>query len=449
MITKGKTFLADYNDPANKSAAHSLMNHYLNRKEEKAKVTRDFATDSFIMHNKPWPDILFNPKSDNAWSNILKSYYQTDDYKKLNNNSAHDPLMAKMATMKFLEKLMGVGERNQNNKNIQQQMQQMQQNQQSQPTSPQGNQPNQTQGQEPFDFEEFINALSQTQESNPGTCNNISQQMVRAAQEGAQETAKMAALARGFTHFGIPILKFGDADDIRRALSNKIVVALMQILKKVASLSEGRSGSKPSPTRGLPVGSKTMRSFSEIPDIVPTELLNEDLLAYKLAGRKVQVRERFSSMADYLVYLDVSGSMEFGSFEMDGKRVPNVSYAAACVIALAMATKRKGGSLILKPFGSEVYDPISDYMEIIKAALTLEANDGTNITKVLNDALEHNDKKVVIVSDGVDRVEEDILKAASHEDISFVLLNTGAGNIEKYIPCKKVKAVNGNFLMEA
>lgn len=154
-------------------------------------------------------------------------------------------------------------------------------------------------------------------------------------------------------------------------------------------------------------------------------------------------------MNDYLVYLDVSASMNWGAFQVDGMNVPNISYAAGCVIAMTMHLAKNGAKLTLKPFGSTVYEEINDKIEIIKTCLKLQANDGTNLQKVFEDSFQYRDRKIVIISDGIDNIQDEaVLKRVARNDVSAILLNTEAPQLEKYVKVNKVDSFSGNFLMK-
>ena len=74
-----RTFIKDYDDPALRSTAYELTTTYRNKEVDAAMISREFATDSYIMHSENWKNLLFNPKSNNAWSEVLKQYYETED----------------------------------------------------------------------------------------------------------------------------------------------------------------------------------------------------------------------------------------------------------------------------------------------------------------------------------------------------------------------------------
>jgi hypothetical protein len=446
-----RTFIKDYDDPALRSTAYELTTTYRNKEVDAAMISREFATDSYIMHSEDWKNILFNPKSSNAWSEALKQYYETQDYRRVNENVSGDGILSKLATMSYLDKIVGVAQQySSTNQNFQQppQQNQGQQGQNGQQPGQQGNQGN---GQQPFNLQVFFDQLSNVSQ-NPNQKNlaaSVMRGIAAAGQQAAQEAEALATVALGFSHYGLPILKFGDPDELRATLSNRVIIALLKVLKKLGSTDGGKNGAQPSPRRGIPIGNKRMASFSEIPDIQFSEMLNPLLFSNRLINKKVQVKQRFSSMSDYLVYIDVSGSMNSGRFEVDGQVVPNISYAAACVIAMAIYLEKNGGNLIMKPFGSSVYDPITDKIEIIKTCLKLQANDGTNLTKVLEDSLYYKDYKVIIVSDGIDHIQDEgVIRRAAKNDLKAILLNSSAPQLEKYFPVMKVSGFSGNFLMK-
>ena len=448
---QGRMFIKDYDDHALRTTAFDITDTYRNKEVDGALIGREFATDSYIMHSEEWKNLMFNPKSTSVWKDTLQQYYETDEYRKLNDNVAGDGMLSKLATLGYIDKVVGVAQQySQTNQNFQQTP--PQQGQQGQSGQQPGQQPGQQgNGQQQIDLSQFFNQLNQVQ-NNPNQKNlaaSVQRSLAQAGQQAAEESAQLAAVAVGFSHYGLPILKFGDPDDIRSTLSNKVIVALLRVLKKLGSSDEGRSGAQPSARRGIPIGAKRMRSFSEIPDILPVEHMNPALFNYRLINRKVQVRQRFSSMNDYLVYLDVSASMNWGAFQVDGMNVPNISYAAGCVIAMTMHLAKNGAKLTLKPFGSTVYEEINDKIEIIKTCLKLQANDGTNLQKVFEDSFQYRDRKIVIISDGIDNIQDEaVLKRVARNDVSAILLNTEAPQLEKYVKVNKVDSFSGNFLMK-
>ena len=425
-----RTFLDDYDNLAYRTATHDLSTRYLAEQSGVKTVMRDMVTDSFIMHYKDWQNIVFNPNAGGSWSKVLEKYYETDEFKKLNENVSSQPLFSKLATFNFLKKTFESARNRSRQSLAPKEAEDVQQNP--------GN---------------FFNYLDQQGNGNPGrqAQKQIEEAIAaisRSAEEAAEETNGMAMTMNAFSHIGIPLLEFGDADDIRRMASNRIIVSMAKILKKLSTAEGGRNTVKPSPVRGVPVGVKMLQSWSEIPDILPTEMLNEDLLSYKIASRSVSVRERHTSISDYVIYLDKSGSMG-GSMQYEDESVPKISFACACILAMASQLRRAGGKMALIPFESDVHEPITDFAEIVKMALFIRDGGGTNITKVLDDSLRYRDARVILVSDGIDSVSEESAKRAGQEGMSAVLLHTRSPVIEKHLKSTYIEKFKGNFLLEA
>ena len=380
------------------------------------------------MHYKNWQNIVFNPYSQNSWKSTLENYYSTDKYKMLNSKVSRDPRLARLASMNFLSKITesiqnrGSGVLGSNA-----------------PPNLQNN---------PGGFFDALDQLQAKQGQNCPAAQQSAAMLQSAVDEATDESLQMAEMANGFTHEGISMACLDDPEKMREMLSNRLVVSLLSSLRKLSEMDEGKTAVRPSPRRGMPIGVKTMRSFSEVVDIIPMELLNDDLLTYRIATRKAQVRERYSGLAKYLVYLDKSGSMASGGCRFDDDYMPNISFASACVISMASHLRKNGGSLLLKMFDSDIHEEISDFWELVETAASVRADGGTNITKVLEDSLDYHDYKVVVVSDGIDSVEQQMISRTQGKGISFVLLNTDNKLIEENFVTQKVTEFKDNFLLE-
>ena len=123
-------------------------------------------------------------------------------------------------------------------------------------------------------------------------------------------------------------------------------------------------------------------------------------------------------------------------------------FAGGCAFALAKQLRGIGGHLTLKLFDTEVHREITDYFDILKAACSISADGGTDITKVLEDALQYGDEQVILVSDGIDTVSEDAARKASQIDMRCVLLQESNEILERYLKVQRVDKLEGNFLME-
>jgi uncharacterized protein with von Willebrand factor type A (vWA) domain len=220
-------------------------------------------------------------------------------------------------------------------------------------------------------------------------------------------------------------------------------------MKRLNTDDSGKSHVLPSTRRGIPIGTKKMQYFSEIPDLVPQDMLDEDILNYKIASKTAHVRERYSSMNNYLIYLDKSGSMG-GGIEFIDDYVPKIAVAAASALGLARTVRMHGGTVTLKLFDTEVGDPITDMWELLKTLGGIQADGGTNITLVLEDVIQKGrDYKAVLVSDGIDSIDETVAKSCSKMDLTSVLIQTSNDLLEKYTNAVKIERFTGdNILME-
>jgi len=285
---------------------------------------------------------------------------------------------------------------------------------------------------------------------NQNAANNIMSQIENAVSNATQESNKMGMVMSGFSHTGIPMRKLMDVDEMRELLSNYIVIALSNALRKISVTDPGKSTSKPSPKRGIPIGVKTIRSFSEITDLIPMEYLNDqDLFAYRVVGMKARVRERFSSMNKYMVYVDKSGSMG-GTMKFMDDVAPKIAVATANAISLARYLKTHGGSLTLKFFDTEVQEPLTDMWEILKTLSSVKADGGTDISNVLEDIADNGkEHKCIIVSDGIDGIDEKSAAAVSGMDVASILIGTTNPILEKYTKVTRVsEAGSTNMFLE-
>jgi len=274
--------------------------------------------------------------------------------------------------------------------------------------------------------------------------------MESAINSATEDSLELSSMVDAFSHSGIPMRKLTDPDEMREILSNRFIISLAKVMKKLNTDDTGKNAVKPSVRRGRPIGVKSLSSFSELPDVLPQELLlDNDFLAYKIVSRTVHVRQRYSSMNKYLVYLDKSGSMG-GSVKFGAEYVPKIAVASASIMGLAKSVKTLGGSVTLKLFDTEVQEAITDMWDLLKTLSKISADGGTQITGVLQDIAVHgNDYKSVIVSDGIDSIKEDAAKAVSRMDVTSVLIQTGNNILEKYTKAVKVNSFGtNNILME-
>ena len=422
-----------YQDPTVRSATFDLTQTF---SEKNVTMGSHFLMDAHLMHFKPYENLVLNPLSKNSWKSLLEQEMADPKYQELNAKVSRNPMLSLMATKNFLQAIVEKAQQSQNA--IPPNM--MPQNQ------PGGG------GQQPFNFSNFMNALTNMQNGpmgNQATSNNILAGMASAASNATQQTNDMITVMNGFTHSGIPMKRLTDPDEMREILSNRFVVSLAKVMKRLNTDDSGKSHVKPSTRRGIPIGTKKMQYFSEIPDMVPQDMLDEDLQNYKIASKTAHVRERYSSMNNYLIYLDKSGSMG-GGIEFIDDYAPKIAVAAASALGLARTVKAHGGTVTLKLFDTEVGDPITDMWDLLKTLGGIQADGGTNITLVLEDVIQKGrDYKAVLISDGIDSIDETVAKSCSKMDLTSVLIQTSNDLLEKYTNTVKITKFTGdNILME-
>ncbi len=426
---KKHVFLSDYSSLSLRSGTYDIMKSF---EAKNVVIDHNMAIDSHLMNVKHWPSLVFNPNSKTSWEAVLRGYYESEEYKRMNEKVHGNPILAKMATTNFLDGIL---------QGIQNSQPQMPNNQQGNSGNNQqgGNQGNQGQNSMQGFFQQ-LNQMPQQQSQ------NIINGLVAALGKQAAKTEDMADAMAGFSHMGVPLERY-DFDQVRELLANRIAINMMKIFRKMVSLPMGKNLTAPSPRRGIPIGTKVMRSFSEIVDLQPSEYLDDDLMSYKIATRTAQVKQRYSGIKNVVVYLDKSGSMG-GSMPFNGEYIERVAFAGGCAFALAKQLKAMGGSLKLKLFDTEVHKEITDNFEILKAATSIRADGGTNITNVLEDAMQYSDEQVMLVSDGVDAVDEAAARKASQIDMRCILIQENNAILEKYLRVQHVDKLEGNFLVE-
>ena len=104
----------------------------------------------------------------------------------------------------------------------------------------------------------------------------------------------------------------------------------------------------------------------------------------------------------------------------------------------------------LKLFDTEVQEPVSDMWDLLRTLARISADGGTNITRVLEDIQKSGrDYKTVIISDGIDSIQEDAAAAVRSMDVTSILIQTSNPILEKYTRAVKVEKFTGsNILME-
>jgi len=222
------------------------------------------------------------------------------------------------------------------------------------------------------------------------------------ARQEAEAAAAVLAGGEGFTLEGLSIWNFmKDPDEFRRrvvlltsaaAAFRRFAQMLPSSLERVAEAS----------LWGGIDGAAKMRHIHQLMDALPSELalanVSRVLFAVKVAQMSLNVRRRVVATR-YVVFLDKSGSM---ADELELGSAPKISLAAG----LALALHRRVRNTELYLFDTEV-DRVSP-REIVTILLTIRADGGTNIGRVMEEALriDRPDNRYIIISDGITDAEE-------------------------------------------
>ncbi len=421
--------IEDYSNPIYRALARSVLSNFL---FENKKLPLIVAMDSSIIHFKPWSQIVFNPSSKSAWRFILERYYESESYKKLNNAVAGDPMLAKYATIHFLNTLF---------KKSKEQLKQLKQQELSKK-----------------DKEDPVGSLIELIDKQPSLeANRAVQMIVNTLEKEAEEILQDIETIESFSHLGVPVANLLEKPDaFREKTRNKIIIYLVRFLQKLKREAPNLKQTKaPTLVGGRPLGVKRLQRWSELTSVLPFEYLDDDLLSYKIASRSVRVSERYGSIQNYVVYLDKSGSMSESIVYRESSTrieyVPKISFATASALALAYKLRQVGAKMTLKLFDVEVHDPISDFSQLIDTLLKIKADSGTNISNVLEDAVQyHRNEKIIIVTDGIDNVSEEAVKKAksANLDITFVFIKTDNELLRKNFRCIHLNEARPSILLE-
>jgi hypothetical protein len=477
MSTRG-VLIEDYDDPVYHTIAHGVRSSF---QKEAEKLPFFVFLDSSIVHFKPWYQIAFDPKAKNGWRAILEKYWQSEPYRKLNDVVSGDPLLAKYATINFLEALFKgaadaqaqKGESGGNHSWIN--LYQREDESSSYNFTERDYMPrniiislaSMRDGKK--DREKaiaFLNNLIDCQlpdDEHPGLLSKLFGRSKQKPSPGvwpeesisticksleweAQLTLKDVEAVESFSRAGIPIVKLLEKpDEFRRKVRNTIVVQFVDLFHRLSRESSGLGGTVPTPIGGRPLGVKRIQRWSELPRVVPSEWLDDDLLQYRIASRTVRVVENVNvgAVRDRVFYLDKSNSMGgeivYRESPTQVKHVPKLSFAAALALAMAYNLRRLGAKAVIKLFDEKVHDPIVDLEEMIDVLLRIRWSEGTDINEVLFDALSYKgtDKRIVVITDGIDKVGEAYVKRAKsyNLDIIFVFIKTDNQLLRQNFPC--------------
>jgi uncharacterized protein with von Willebrand factor type A (vWA) domain len=421
----------DYKNPVYRSLARGVLSNFL---LENKKLPLAVALDSSIIHYKPWSQIVFNPHIREGWKTILENYYNTDNYKNLNNAIAGDSLLSKYATIHFLNTLFKKSE-----EELKKEKPQLSEEDKQNP------------------IEGLINFVdTQISRGNSYKAQNIIQKINQELENEAKEVLQDIQTIESFSHVGIPVANLLEKpDEFREKTRNKIIVYLVKFLQKLRREAPSLKQAKaPTLIGGRPLGVKKIQRWSELPRVLPLDYLDDDLLAYKVASKTVRVSESYGSIQNYVVYLDKSGSMtediKYVSSPTQTEYVPKISFASASALALAQSLRKIGARMTLKLFDVEVHDPITDYVQLIDTLTKIKADSGTNISNVLEDAIKFRDEKIIVVTDGIDEVSEKSIKKAksSNLDITFIFIKTDNSLLKKNFPCIYLKEAKPEVLLQ-
>jgi len=475
MSTRG-VLIEDYDDPVYNTIAHGVRSSFQNEAE---KLPFFVFLDSSIVHFKPWYQIAFDPKARNGWRAILEKYWQSEPYRKLNDVVSGDPLLAKYATINFLEALFKGAADAQAQKGESGENYYWIKSYQHEDESSSYNFteicpmrrkiiiPLFSMWDAKKDREKAIAFLTDLidrqlpdnkqpglfsklfdrskQKSLPGVRPEESISTIcKSLEWEAQLTLNDIVAAESFSRAGIPIAKLLEKpDEFRRKMRNTIVVQFVDLFHRLSRESSGLGGTVPTPIGGRPLGVKRIQRWSELPRVVPSEWLDDDLLQYRIASRTVRVVENVGAVRDRVFYLDKSNSMGGGIVYRESptqvKHVPKLSFAAALALAMAYNLRRLGAKAVVKLFDEKVHDPIVDLEEMIDVLLRIRWGEGTDINEVLYDALSYRgtNKRIVVITDGIDEVGEAyVQKAKSYNlDIIFVFIKTDNQLLRQNFPC--------------
>ncbi|MEM3974911.1 MAG: hypothetical protein QW320_11135 [Ignisphaera sp.] len=420
--------IEDYSNTTYRALARSVLSNFL---LENKKLPFVVAMDSSILHFKPWSQIVFNPHVRGGWKAILERYYETDAYKTLNSAVAGDPMLSKYATVHFLNTLF---------KKAKEQLVSLK------PRLGEG------------DKADPVGALMQLLDTQASPeANKAVKALASALAQEAEEVKKDIEVLESFSHLGVPVATLLEKpDEFRRRARSKIIISLVKFLQRLRREAPNLKQAKaPTLIGGRPLGVKKIQRWSELISVLPFEYLDDDLLSYKVASRTVRVSERYGSIQNYVVYLDKSGSMgddiKYRSSPTQVEHVPKISFAAASALALAHQLRKVGAKMTLKLFDVEVHDPITDFAQLVDTLMKIEADSGTNISNVLEDAVKnHRNDRVIVVTDGIDEVSEEAVKAAksANLDVTFVFIKTDNTLLRKNFRCLRVEEAKPSILFE-
>lgn len=227
----------------------------------------------------------------------------------------------------------------------------------------------------------------------------------------------------GFTHEALSVLRFlNRPEDFRKRIN--LLKELRKALETFTRMLPSDGGAEViEALYGSVSGVSQLRDTRQVFDLLPSELaLPPELAALRVLGGCATVRRR-SASARPAVFVDKSGSMaeampvgaDAGAKGMES--VPKVSAAAG--LALALWRKYRADMYL---FDTEV-ERVQP-RDVYRTLLTIEADGGTRIAEVLEEAARlPRTRPVIVLTDGIDQPDrEAVERAAGRGGITFVLL---------------------------
>ncbi|RLG90722.1 MAG: hypothetical protein DRO36_05645, partial [Candidatus Hecatellales archaeon] len=244
--------------------ARSVLTNFL---LEDKRIPFVAGMDSSIIHYKPWSSIVFNPKLEDGWKAILEKYYNSDEYRILNESVAGDPLLSKYATIQFLNTLFAKSEV---------------ELKRLKPVVSREELKN------PIDA---IGRILDDEEVSKRVKDVITDALVLELKKEAERIRRDVEVAESFSLIGVPVAEFLEKpDEFREMARNKIVVYLVKLLRRAVREAPSLKQTKmPTLIGGRPLGVKRIQRWSELSRVLPLEYLDDDLLAYKIASRTLRV----------------------------------------------------------------------------------------------------------------------------------------------------------------
>lgn len=421
--------LEDYGNPTYRALARSVLAGVTLRNR---RMPFTAVMDASILHFKSWTQIVFNPRIKGGWREVLEAYYGSDEYRALNESVAGDPMLSKYATIHFLNKLF---------ERARYELSRLKEK----PAVK--------------DYENSVGAVFDKLDD-PATPSEVKSSVISSIVDflkcEAEEIKKDLEAIESFSHLGIPVANLlENPDDFREKARNRIVVHLVKFLQRLKREAPSLKQAKaPTLIGGRPLGVKRLQRWSELSRALPMELIDDDLLSYRVAGRSLRVSESYGSIRNCVVYLDKSGSMggsiSYRESPVEVSKVPKISFAAASALALACKLRRLGAKMTLKLFDVEVHDPIQDFGKLLDVLTRIEADSGTNLTNVLEDAVQHHrDEKIVVVTDGIDEVEPEAVRRAksANLDLTCVFIETDNRLLRENFPCIYLEEAKPDILL--